>query len=140
MKYLMVIILSISFSFSQSANGNGPNLIMNVSTANSSIVSNFLKIDLNADGNSETLQGERIIKLNENEIWVKNTELTSINGDRYYFGNKLKRNNVNLTNQVTSEYGYILVYEENKVIAYIAGKEGYKDSDAILISLSSVSE
>jgi hypothetical protein len=36
---------------------------------------------------------------------------------------------------VVSEHGYILVYEENEVVTYIAGKDGNKDSDAISISI-----
>lgn len=135
MKYLLAVILSISFSFAQSANGKGSNLVMNVSIDNNSIVLNYLKIDLNADGNTEILRGERIVKLNKNEIWVKNTELTSESGDIYYFGNKLKKNDVNVMNQVISEHGYILVAGENDLdyIVYISDKNGSKNSDPISI-------
>ncbi|NOS85776.1 MAG: hypothetical protein HOP31_11595 [Ignavibacteria bacterium] len=135
MKYILAIILSISFSFAQSANGKGSNLVMDISTNNSSVILTYLKIDINSDGIKEILRGERIVQLNNKEIWVKNTELTSESGDIYYFGNKLKKNNVNIMNQVISEHGYILVFEENEAVIYIAGKDGNKDSDAISISI-----
>jgi phosphotransferase system glucose/maltose/N-acetylglucosamine-specific IIC component len=135
MKYIFAIILSISFSFAQGSNGSSSGAVMNITMNDNSIILNYLKTDLDYDGNDEVLKGERIVRLNENEIWVKNTELISESGDKYYFGNKLKKNNINIMNQVVSEHGYILVYEENEVVTYIAGKDGNKDSDAISISI-----
>lgn len=135
MKYIITIILFVGFTFAQSANGKGSSLVVYSGIENRSVVLNYLNVDLDSDGKKEVLKGGEIIILNENEVWVKNTELVSQNGDTYFFGNKLKMNEVNIVNQVTSENGYILVYGEieNELIVYLADASGKKDSDAINI-------
>lgn len=137
MRYILAIILTISISFSQSANGKSSGSVINLSTTSKSPVQTQLKIDLNADGRSENLRGESIVVLGENEVWVKNIELVSSSGDKYLFGNKLKKNDINLIRQVSAEFGYILVYGEgnNELLVYLAGVNGEKDSDAFSIEL-----
>ncbi|MBE2281608.1 MAG: hypothetical protein IAE91_14570 [Ignavibacteriaceae bacterium] len=110
---------------------------MKYSVIKQSPVYKNLVIDINADGFSERFFGESIILTAENEVWVKNTELISGNGDKYEFGNKLKKNEMNIIHQVSAEYGYIIVYGENnnEVLVYLAGASGEKDSDAVSIEL-----
>ena len=137
MKYLLALILSITISYSQSANGSSSGNVLHLSTIVKSPVLTTLKIDLDSDGYSENLKGESIIVLGNNEVWVKNTEIVSKSGDKYLFGNKLKKNNMNLISQVSAEYGYILVYGEgsDEILVYLAGSNGEKDSDAFSIDL-----
>ncbi|MBE2227205.1 MAG: hypothetical protein IAE93_07690 [Ignavibacteria bacterium] len=137
MKYLLAIILSVTISYSQSVYGSSSGNVLSFSTIVKSPVLKSLKVDLNSDGHSENLKGESIIVLGENEVWVKNTELVSESGDKYFFGNKLKKNETNLVRQVSAEYGYILVYGEGNggVLVYLAGSNGEKDSDAFSIEL-----
>jgi len=137
MKIILAIILTVSLAYSQSANGKSSGSIISLSTTSKSPVLTQLNVDLNADGQTENLRGESIIVLSDNEVWVKNTELVSENGDEYVFGNKLKKNDINLIRQVSAEYGYILVYGEgnSEVLVYLAGVNGKKDSDAFSIEL-----
>ena len=137
MKFILAIIFTISISYSQSANGKSSGSVVEISTMSKSPVLTQLKIDLNADGRSENLRGESIVVLGVNEVWVKNTEFVSDSGDKYLFGNKLKKNDINLIRQVSADYGYILVYGEgnNEVLVYLSGINGEKDSDAFSIEL-----
>lgn len=137
MKYILTFILFSGIIFAQQNNGTGSGNLVKYSVIKQSPVYKNLVIDINADGFSERFFGESIILTAENEVWVKNTELISGNGDKYEFGNKLKKNEMNIVHQVSAEYGYIIVYGDNnnEVLIYLAGASGEKDSDAVSIEL-----
>ena len=137
LKYLLTLILFTGMIIAQQNNGTGSGNLVKYSVIKQSPVFKNLVIDINADGFSERLFGESIVLTSENEVWVKNTELISGNGNKYEFGNKLKKNDLNIIHQVSAEHGYIIVYGENsnEALVYLAGINGEKDSDAISIVL-----
>lgn len=147
MKHLIFMLCLTASLFAQSANGNASNndskkesnpglniLVVNSITPQKNVT--FINSDLNADGIDEILTGEQIIALNRNEYWIKNASLITSSGEAYEFNTKLKKNNKTLTQQVTSEYGYILVFTDKSDVVeiFIAGEKGYIDSDPYFIS------
>jgi len=138
MKYLISVLLITGLSFSQMANGSNSLFKPIVKVINKSASVSYLHKDFNSDGRKETLKGESIIYLGENEYWVKNTTLTSEDGNVFTFNNKLKKNNTLVIRQVTAEYGYILVFypNENGAEVFIAGENGNKESDPITIDIN----
>lgn len=137
MKILIIILLSVSISFAQMANGESSKNLPLVSIVKPEGPLTYLNKDLNKDGKFEILRGEKIIKIGDNEYWVKNTEMTSSGGDIYTFYNKLKKNDAPVVRQVTADYGYILIFEpgNENVEVYLAGETGSKESDPLFISL-----
>ncbi len=147
MKNLIFILCLTASLFAQSANGTASNnestkdtdpglniMAVNSITPHKNVT--FINSDLNADGIDEILTGEQIIALNRNEYWIKNASLITSSGEVYEFNTKLKKDNKPLTQQVTSEYGYILVFADKSDVVeiFIAGEKGYIDSDPYFIS------
>ncbi len=145
MKYLIFIFLmsglSFNLSFSQMANGSNSSSSSSikhvVKIINTHASVRYVNTDFNKDGRKEILKGESIIKLAEGEYWVKNTTLTSEEGDVFTFNNKLRKNGEPVIRQVTAEYGYIIIFipDSDYIEVYLASESGSKDSDVIFIEM-----
>lgn len=138
MKYLIFLILAVNLTLAQAANGSGSVSVRLLNVINTHNSVTYINEDLNADGKTEILKGERIIKTGENEYWIRNTSLTTESGDVVSFGDKIKKNSKPLINQLKSEYGYILEFNTggNEIIVYFADLNGSKDSDGISILIN----
>jgi hypothetical protein len=137
MKYFIFLALMVNLFFAQAANGNRSFSMRILNVINTRSAVTYINQDLNADGETEVLKGEKIIKTSDNEYWIKNTSLTTESGNVFIFDEKLKKNSVPLIKQVKADYGYILEFisGENEFIVYIADNNGSKDSDGISILL-----
>ncbi len=137
MKYLICLLIVVNITLSQSSKDDLSGLISVVSIIEAGSQSTYINKDLNSDGKIEILAGEKIVKLAEDEYWVRNTTMTTENGDIYTFNNKLKKNDSPVIRQVNSEYGYILQFQPGDAVAYvyISDESGNKNSDAISIKL-----
>jgi hypothetical protein len=137
MKFIAVIFLFSVTLYTQVPNAGSDADIIKVTGLYTSEAVKYINGDLNSDGKNEKMSGERIIKMTDNEYWIKNTELVSGSGDVYEFDDKLRKNDEPLIRQVVADYGYILVFIEGEDFAeaYIAGEKGSKQSDPVLIRL-----
>ena len=136
MKYLICLAIIINIGFSQTK-GEYSDLVSSVRIIEAGSQSTYINKDLNADGKIEILSGEKIVKVGEDEYWVRNTTMTTENGDIYTFSNKLKKNDDPVIRQINSEFGYILQFQpgESVTYVYIADETGNKNSDAIALKL-----
>lgn len=138
MKYLaFLIILSFNLSFAQLSKDS--NLSGSASVKESDLLTNlnYYNQDFNEDQQMETLRGEKVVRLSNNEYWIVNGELVTSNGNNFRFNNKLTKNNNVLLQQVNAENGYILSFtpHESEAEVYIADGHGNKASDPLTILL-----
>ncbi|MEO8513516.1 MAG: hypothetical protein ABI543_08155 [Ignavibacteria bacterium] len=135
--FAVVLTLAVSLTFAQGANGRTSNSVsmLNVIKTNNSV--SYIKEDLNSDGRFEILKGGKIIKTAANEYWVHNTSLMTQNGDVITFNDIIKKNDISLIDQITAEYGYVLVFipGDKDIVVYIAGSFGSKNSDSFSLPM-----
>lgn len=139
MKYILILLVSVQIVMSQSGNGSASNMEHNFTLLNivkPELAVNLVENDFNLDGYIETLKGEKIIKISNHEYWVKNTTLSTAEGDIISFGKDLKINNQEVTKQVQAKNGYIVIFEQGTSILeiYLADEHGSKDSDVFVIN------
>ena len=136
MKYLLFLFIAVNIVFAQSANGSYVSNVHYIGIAENRNVAGSVE-GFNLPGNLGILKGEKIVNLGNNEYWISNTELTSVNGDVYIFSESLYKNVLLVIDQVNARYGYVLVTQpgENEAVVYIAGEKGNKTSDPISIVL-----
>jgi hypothetical protein len=136
MRYLVILLIGLNVTFAQMANGmKTPEMtILNISEGRG-----FTSFEgnLNSLGKNEKIEGESIVKLANNEYWIKNSEMRSGNGDIYSFAGSLLKNGKSIIEQVKAEYGYVLVITPNshEAVVYLAGPNGAKASDPVSIEL-----
>lgn len=134
MKYIIFILLLSGYTISQD---NYKMIRMENSISNGETKIQNISKDFNMDGNNEILRGSEITKISKREYWIKNTELILNNGDVYNFSKILLKNNSAIIEQVSAEYGYILVFKNKSSVVevYVADAKGDKNSDALFLQL-----
>jgi hypothetical protein len=132
---LIILLFIVSSSFSQMANGEA-SYSPKVSLTNTGLIFFTLETDLNSDGSNEVFKGS-LIKLNNDEYWIQNTELKTSKGDYYSFGKKLLLNGKQVISQENADYGYVVVLHkgQDEIDVYIAGEYGNKNSDVLILSM-----
>lgn len=136
MKYLILLFIGINLSFGQIKEGSLSGTLK-LETDDFRNLSKSANKNINYNGNRGGFSNAIIVKIAENEYWVKNVEINSKSGDVYSFNDVLMKNHLPLIKQVTAFYGYVLSFSPNSdvVEVYIADETGSKNSDAIFILL-----
>ena len=136
MKYLLFLLIIVNVAFAQMANGKSSTLAYVTGVSGSLNISEVNERYI-LPGMSAVIRGEMIVNLGNNEYWLKNTELTSADGDIYVFSVSFLKNGFPVIEQVDAKNGYILVVTPGtkEAVVYIAGEKGSKSSDPVEIEL-----